>query len=137
MRMTVLLPAPLGPRNPKISPWSTWRSTPSTAFTSPKWRTRPSATIGARQFCSLFSMGFLARGRDRLPHALRRARHVDVSHPEVTEGVDDGGLHGGCGTDGAALADAFGAQRVDEGRSLHVHHLDARQLGSRDERVVG
>ncbi len=34
MRTVVLLPAPFGPRKPKISPWATSRSTPSTAFTS-------------------------------------------------------------------------------------------------------
>ena len=30
----VVLPAPFGPRNPTISPFSTSRSTPATAFTS-------------------------------------------------------------------------------------------------------
>ncbi len=31
----VVLPAPLGPRNPKISPRFTWKETPSTARTVP------------------------------------------------------------------------------------------------------
>ncbi len=34
--MVVDLPAPLGPRNPKISPLDTWRSTASTAVKAPK-----------------------------------------------------------------------------------------------------
>src|ERR1044072_2740903 len=33
MRSVVVLPAPLGPRKPKISPWRTFRSTPATAST--------------------------------------------------------------------------------------------------------
>src|SRR6202140_157613 len=38
--MTVVLPLPLGPRKPKISPFSTRKLTPSTATKSPKRRTR-------------------------------------------------------------------------------------------------
>src|SRR5258706_14575744 len=34
IRSVVVLPAPLGPRNPKISPWRTARSTPATASTA-------------------------------------------------------------------------------------------------------
>ncbi len=41
IRTMVDLPAPLGPRNPKISPSSTTRSTPSTARRDPNVRTRP------------------------------------------------------------------------------------------------
>ena len=36
--MVVLLPAPLGPMTPSVSPQRTSRSTPSTAATPPKWR---------------------------------------------------------------------------------------------------
>ena len=46
MRTVVDLPAPLGPRNPKISPSVTSRSTQSTAITSPKVRCRPVAWMG-------------------------------------------------------------------------------------------
>src|ERR1700730_10531319 len=38
--MTVVLPLPLGPRKPKISPFSTRKLTPSTATKSPNRRTR-------------------------------------------------------------------------------------------------
>ena len=40
MRMVVDLPAPLGPRNPKISPLPTWSETWSTAVKSPNFLTR-------------------------------------------------------------------------------------------------
>src|SRR5437879_3383951 len=43
--ITVVLPLPLGPRKPKISPASTRKLTPSTAVKSPKRLTRPFATI--------------------------------------------------------------------------------------------
>src|SRR5438128_1291503 len=36
--IVVLFPAPLGPRKPKVSPRSTWRSIPFTACISPKER---------------------------------------------------------------------------------------------------
>src|SRR6202022_11922 len=45
--MTVVLPLPLGPRKPKISPFSTRKLTPSTATKSPKRRTRFLAAIEA------------------------------------------------------------------------------------------
>ena len=35
MRMVVVLPAPFGPRKPKISPRRTWSEMPSTAVKSP------------------------------------------------------------------------------------------------------
>ena len=41
---TVDLPAPFGPRKPNTSPGATERSIPSTAITSPKVRTSPSAS---------------------------------------------------------------------------------------------
>src|SRR5574337_899260 len=45
--MTVVLPLPLGPRNPKISPFSTRKLAPSTAVKSPKRRVSFSATMAA------------------------------------------------------------------------------------------
>src|ERR1700730_16908713 len=54
--MTVVLPLPLGPRKPKISPFSTRKLTPSTATKSPKRRTRFLAWIEASSGrCSLFA----------------------------------------------------------------------------------
>src|SRR3954453_18233822 len=42
MRMVVVLPDPLGPRNPNTEPVGTARSTPSTAASSPNRFDRPS-----------------------------------------------------------------------------------------------
>src|SRR2546428_13435693 len=51
MRSVVVLPAPLGPRNPKISPVGTVRSTPATASTTClrvlKTRRSPCVSIAA------------------------------------------------------------------------------------------
>src|SRR4051794_2087053 len=74
---------------------------------------------------------------DRLPHPLGRRRHVDVAHAEVAHGIDDGRLDGWRRPDRPRLADALGAERVDERRRLHRHELEARKLGSTDEGVVG
>src|SRR2546426_4137073 len=41
MLTAVLLPEPLGPIRPTISPCATFRSRPSTARTPPKWRATP------------------------------------------------------------------------------------------------
>src|SRR5262245_48059372 len=45
MRMVVVLPAPLGPRNPWISPGATSRLTPSTAVNEPYFLTSASTAI--------------------------------------------------------------------------------------------
>src|SRR5580658_6339126 len=48
MRIVDVLPAPLGPRKPKDSPWAMVKSTPSTATNSPKRLVRPRAsTMGS------------------------------------------------------------------------------------------
>ena len=44
MRIVDDFPAPLGPRNPKASPWRTWKSMPSTAVKAPKRFVRPAAS---------------------------------------------------------------------------------------------
>jgi len=47
MRSVVVLPQPDGPSKVTNSPCSTARSTPSTAFSAPKWRPTPfSVTLG-------------------------------------------------------------------------------------------
>ena len=58
MRRVVVLPAPLGPRNPKIEPASTRRSTPATASTTssflPKVRRSASVTMTGSLMVGLF-----------------------------------------------------------------------------------
>src|SRR2546422_7978996 len=49
MRIVVVLPAPLGPRKPTISPRSTRKEIPATASTAPKLLVRPlTSIIGVR-----------------------------------------------------------------------------------------
>ena len=43
MRIVLVLPAPLGPRKPKLSPAATSKSMPSTAVNTPKRLVRPRA----------------------------------------------------------------------------------------------
>ena len=57
--------------------------------------------------------------------------------PKGEERVDHRGVDGRRRADGARLADALGAERVDERRRLHVDELEAGQLGRRREGVVG
>src|SRR3989304_6302774 len=45
MRMVVVLPAPFGPRKPRISPFSTRNEIPSTAVARPYLLVRPSTSI--------------------------------------------------------------------------------------------
>ena len=76
-------------------------------------------------------------GGDRPPHVLWCARHGEVPDAEVGDGVDDGVVHGRQRADGPGLADTLGAQRVDPRRRLEVVDLEGRQLGGRDDGVVG
>src|SRR5229473_1933184 len=60
--MTVVLPLPLGPRNPKISPFSTRKLTSLTAVNLPKRRTRCSAEMaGPAPFCVAVAIGSATR----------------------------------------------------------------------------
>jgi len=49
MRMVVVLPEPFGPRKPKISPFLTVRSMPSTAAKSPNVLRMPDTTIASSE----------------------------------------------------------------------------------------
>src|SRR6267143_3661894 len=60
--MSVVLPLPLGPRNPKISPFSTRKLTSLTAVNLPNRRTRCSAEMaGAAPFCVAVAMELASR----------------------------------------------------------------------------
>src|SRR6185503_20058470 len=87
MRMVVVLPAPLGPRKPWISPAATSRLTPSTAVKSPYFLTRFSTRI----------IGLPRRPRPAAASAAAPAGERDVE-----------GLHFGRG---AAHERACGARR--------------------------
>ena len=60
---------------------------------------------------------------DRPPDPLGGARHVDVADAEVAEGVDDGVLHRGGGTDRRRFADPLRAERVVGGGGLGIGSL--------------
>src|SRR3982750_1839102 len=66
MRSVVVLPAPLGPRKPNISPGITWRSTPTTAsmvrLRVLKIRRRPRVSITASGLLSPIPGDFARRG---------------------------------------------------------------------------
>src|SRR5215471_11212771 len=68
--MTVVLPLPLGPRKPKISPFSTRKLTSSTAVKSPNLRTRCSAAMAAAVgfWLSVAIKTFLSRFCGGQPH---------------------------------------------------------------------
>src|SRR4051794_13275166 len=70
MRMVVDLPAPFGPRNPKISPRPTFSETSSTATKSPKRFTSRSMTTASPSGCT----ERLALSHFRDEHVLKR-RH--------------------------------------------------------------
>lgn len=57
---------------------------------------------------------------DRLPHLLRTHRHLDMSHPEMPKGVDDGVAHRGQRGDRAALAAPLAADDVVRRRRLQA-----------------
>src|SRR2546422_2017041 len=60
--MTVVFPLPLGPRKPKISPFSTWKLTSLTAVKLPKRRTRCSAEMATSPFdCRVLAMASIPR----------------------------------------------------------------------------
>src|SRR5256886_15394709 len=67
MRRVVVLPAPFGPRKPKISPRLTSRSTPATASTCRrrdlKTRRRPRVSITASGFAPAIGRDCAGRGR--------------------------------------------------------------------------
>src|SRR5262245_39788765 len=72
----------------------------------------------------------------RLPHALRRERHVEVPDPERRERVDDRVHDRGRRGDRPRLAGALDAERVHLGRRLGALDLEpGEEVGLRD-RVV-
>ena len=73
----------------------------------------------------------------RPPDPLRGQRCLEVADPEMAQRVDDGVVDGRDRPDRAGLADALGAEGVDERRRLHRHEVERRQLGRRDHGIVG
>src|SRR5690349_12905381 len=77
MRMVVVLPLPLGPRNPKICPRSTLKAKSSTTMRLPKLLRNPRTSM-AGSGLGVISMRFgLRLGDDRLP-GMQTRRRVEV-----------------------------------------------------------
>src|SRR5262245_36684621 len=86
MRLTiVLLPEPLGPMRPRISPRATVRSTPSTARTPPKCLQTPcSSSTGALLFRSEEPPQGLHRARiEQTARAYVHGQHDQAAEQEV------------------------------------------------------
>src|SRR5512143_2873140 len=133
IRMSVDLPAPLGPRRPKTSPCSTPKSSPSTARKSPKFFVRWSTSTS-----SMVTSGRRSRGGGRAPvigaereddirrHAHRQAAvgvvaaQADFEGLDVALGAADVALGRVVGID-AAVED--GAQALGAGRQAHGHRV--------------
>src|SRR5512142_1037116 len=82
MRMSVDLPAPLGPSSPNVSPSATSKEIPSTAVKSPKRFTSPCTSIAPTTLPS-------PQGEEHAPRHAHRQRAIGVGHPEPDlEGAD-------------------------------------------------
>src|SRR5882757_2019277 len=90
-RTVVVLPAPLGPRNPKISPASTSKERSSKATREPKRFVSPSATMTGR-FAMLTSTLIAGRTPDRAPYGapgkLPHLQHLRDPHAQDEPDVD-------------------------------------------------
>src|SRR5450759_293047 len=103
MRSVVVLPAPFGPRNPKISPECTVRSTPATASTD---RLRDLKTRRSPRVSITSSTAKIVAGRDD-----GRRSALEPPRQEVPELLQ-------CGT--ALRVAANGADRANAGRARQV-----------------
>src|SRR6266487_4825823 len=83
MRMVVVLPAPLGPRNPYTSPVSTFRSSPFKARVVPKFLMSPETTIAGGMRESWH------RSRDARLNYLASRRVTGVSRTRGTRRIQE------------------------------------------------
>src|SRR5918997_3685275 len=132
--ITVVLPAPLGPISPTISPSSTAKETSSTARTPPKWRLKPStwSSAGIDLDPPLFG-DFVGRG-ERRAAAPARGEEADQpvrqeeDHQQQDHPVDELALPAGRQADVAQQLREQGEQRGAEDRAEEVD-------GPADDRV--
>src|ERR1700680_2491956 len=92
MRIVVVLPAPLGPRKPKTSPFSMEKSRSRTAVNSPYFLLRCSNAIMSGPIAAVLTrQGLVARDRGDVQGRLssgrrRRLRHHDVEVDRLSHG---------------------------------------------------
>src|SRR6185437_16077100 len=93
IRMAVVFPAPFGPSTPKISPWRTSRSIPSTARSWPKFLIRPVASIAAVAVIS--SLPLAQRScSGRYGAAASPRQHAGITVLQRGSGGEEGGQPG-------------------------------------------
>src|SRR3954468_23104966 len=143
MRMVVDLPAPLGPRKPSTSPFSTVNEMPSTARFGPKAFTRLSMRIIGRQLRAATAefQGCGLKIEARFSHKPKDQTYVDVKDIPGRAAAHFGSAAGA----GAELSGEAGSHRrtVRAGRWLRLHralhraaaHRLARQTGHRREQA--
>src|ERR671910_1194974 len=114
IRRVVVLPAPLGPRKPATVPWSIWKSSWSTASTSPKRLLSP---------CTLIAAMARLLPEPVTPTTLR-ARPAAVVGPAAALAGRPGGA-GGAGRRPGGAAGGSGGAGGDQAGLVGQHH----QLG--------
>src|SRR4051794_32574330 len=86
IRIVLVLPAPFGPRKPKLSPVATSKSMPSTAVKSPNFLVSP------RAWMSGVGVSSCAMGPRMVPHDPAGFRHVGEPFRHVPGGVGCGAM---------------------------------------------
>src|SRR6266536_6467032 len=80
---------------------------------------------------SLYAIG------DELDQHVRRDRRLPNAHPERLQRVLDGGDHRGRGRNGADLAGALAAERIERRRRLFIQRLNSWHFGGTRQEVIG
>ena len=138
--MVVVLPAPFGPRKPKISPAPTEKPMPRTASTSPYFLARSSTSIGRG---SSYAYGAASPAQaDRGAAAARRGRHGRCSARARTSRTmswrGDSAQAGSVAPASPASANAWQRQPPKSTcRSSQVRHGAGIQSSPRNARSAG
>src|SRR5947208_6647402 len=117
---------------------STGMTEPSGIATGPSGNRRPAVicrTLGVMVVMK-GSFSKIPRVLDRPPHALGRGRHVDMSHTERREGIEDRVDHGARCADRSAFARALDAERVGWARHVTAGDRERRQIVRARDRIV-
>src|SRR6516225_10119549 len=125
--IAVVLPEPLGPTRPKISPGTTWKLKPSSAWKPPK------------RFTSLVTlrMGFVVSGD--MPSSPRRQRHQarrqEQHQPHDQEAIDQLKILWRGEAD--HIVDAIEDDHADDGTGDGRHPAEQRKHDGEDREIAG